>query len=157
MDMVTGSLTVSVWSLKPTWYRLQHRLQLLSSSFRHFQSTDCRFNLFPTTAQHLPAMQFNDSVLLMVSSMPRSSPYHPVSNGLAERAVQTVKNALKKSVGGSDLESRLYRFLFQYRLTPQSTTGQCPFQLMMGPKPRSRLDLTFWTCLRRFSADSKQP
>ncbi|XP_065197172.1 uncharacterized protein K02A2.6-like [Sycon ciliatum] len=73
----------------------------------------------------------------------RSSPYHPASNGLAERAVQTVKNALRKSVGGSDLESCLYRFLFQYRLTPQSTTGQSPFQLMMGHKPRSRLDLTF--------------
>ncbi|XP_065182448.1 uncharacterized protein K02A2.6-like [Sycon ciliatum] len=73
----------------------------------------------------------------------RSSPYHPASNGLAERAIQTVKNALQKSVGDSDLESRLYRFLFQYRLTPQSTTGQSPFQLMMGHKPRSRLDLTF--------------
>ena len=41
------------------------------------------------------------------------------------------------------MESRLYWFLFQYRFTPQSTTGQSPFKLMMDHKPRSRLDLTF--------------
>ena len=33
--------------------------------------------------------------------------------------------------------------MFHYRLTPQSTTGQSPFQLPMNRTPRSRLDLTF--------------
>ena len=69
------------------------------------------------------------------------SPYHPASNGLAERAVQTVKVGLKKQSGGS-LEQRLYRFLFQYRITPHSTTGQSPAQLLMNRRVRSRLDLT---------------
>ena len=40
------------------------------------------------------------------------------------------------------METRLYRFLFQYRLTPQSTTGEVPSELLMGRRPRSRLDLT---------------
>ena len=71
----------------------------------------------------------------------KSAPYHPASNGLAERAVQTVKEALKKTTG--DLETRLARFLFQYRLTPHLTTGQPPAELLMGRRPRSHLDFLF--------------
>ena len=71
------------------------------------------------------------------------APYHPSSNGLAERAVQTVKNGLKKE-RGPDLESRLFKFLFTYRITPHSTTGQTPFDLLWHQhRPRSRLDLVF--------------
>jgi len=70
------------------------------------------------------------------------SPYHPASNGLAERAVQTVKTGIKKQ-SGRTLEQRLYRFLFQYRITPHSTTGESPAQLLMNRRLRSRLDLTF--------------
>ena len=69
----------------------------------------------------------------------RVSPYHPASNGLAERAVQTVKEGLRKTTG--DLETRLSRFLAQYRLTPQTTTGQAASELLMNRRPRSRLDL----------------
>ena len=43
----------------------------------------------------------------------RSTPYHPATNGLAERAVQTFKQGLKKLTEGS-LEKRLARFLFSY-------------------------------------------
>ena len=44
-----------------------------------------------------------------------SAPYHPASNRLAERAVQTFKEALRKSTAG-DLETHLARFLFHYGL-----------------------------------------
>ena len=70
----------------------------------------------------------------------RTAPYHPASNGLAERAVQTVKEGLRKLSGGC-LETNLSRFLFQYRLTPHTTTGQSPAQLLLGRRPRSHLDL----------------
>ncbi len=69
----------------------------------------------------------------------RVAPYHPSSNGLAERAVQTFKNGMKKLPG--PLETRLSRFLFMYRITPQSTTESSPAQLMFGRPLRSRLDL----------------
>ncbi len=69
-----------------------------------------------------------------------SAPYHPATNGLAERAVQTFKTFLKKSSDGS-LEDRLALFLFRYRITPHSTTGATPAQLLMGRQLRSRLDL----------------
>ena len=70
-----------------------------------------------------------------------SAPYHPASNGLAERAVQTLKNALKKEPGGISLETQISRFLFSYCITPHSTTGVAPSELLMGRRLRSRLDL----------------
>ena len=69
-----------------------------------------------------------------------SVPYHPASNGLAEKAVQTFKAAMKKLSKGS-LEDRVMQFLFKYRITPQSTTGQSPSELLFGRRLRSHLDL----------------
>jgi transposase InsO family protein len=72
-----------------------------------------------------------------------SAPYHPASNGLAERAVQTVKEGMKKMSG--PLEVRLSRFLFKYRVTPQATTGIAPAELLMGRRLRTHLDLLYPT------------
>ena len=69
----------------------------------------------------------------------RSSPYHPASNGLAERAVQTFKAGMKKSSTGS-IETCLSRFLFRYRITPHTTTGRSPAEMLMGRHLRSHLD-----------------
>ena len=69
-----------------------------------------------------------------------SAPYHPATNGLAERAVQTVKRGLKKQTQGS-IKSRLAKVLVTYRSTPQSTTGTSPAQLLQGRCIRTRLDL----------------
>ncbi|KAL5491807.1 hypothetical protein EMCRGX_G017171 [Ephydatia muelleri] len=68
----------------------------------------------------------------------RVAPYHPASNGAAERAVQTLKKYLSKTRG--DLETRLSRFLFQYRLTPHTSTGSSPAELLFGRRPKSHLD-----------------
>ncbi|XP_030580469.1 uncharacterized protein K02A2.6-like [Archocentrus centrarchus] len=70
----------------------------------------------------------------------RSAPFHPSSNGLAERAVQTFKEGMKK-VKGDTLQTRLSRFLFSYRITPHATTGLSPAELMMSRRLRSAFDL----------------
>ena len=67
-------------------------------------------------------------------------PYHPASNGLVERMVQTFKEGMKRLKQGS-LNTRLARFLFKYRLTPHSSTGVSPAELMFGRKLRSQFDL----------------
>ena len=72
----------------------------------------------------------------------RTAPYHPASNGLAERAVQTFKEGMKKMSGGS-VETRVSEFLARYRITPQTSTGVSPAELLLGRKPRSRLDLDY--------------
>ena len=68
-----------------------------------------------------------------------SSPYHPHTNGLAERAIQTFKLAMKKLKGPIDLN--LSQFLLTYRTTPHSTTGLSPAELLLNHKPRTLLDL----------------
>ena len=71
----------------------------------------------------------------------KSAPHHPATNGLAERAVQTFKAAMKKASTDTPIETRVSRFLFHYRLTPHSTTGIPPAELLFGRRPRSHLDL----------------
>uniref|UniRef100_H3A251 Gypsy retrotransposon integrase-like protein 1 n=1 Tax=Latimeria chalumnae TaxID=7897 RepID=H3A251_LATCH len=72
----------------------------------------------------------------------RTSPYHPASNGLAERAVRTFKEGggVRKIMGGN-LETKVAQFLLKYRTTPQTTTGISPAQLLMGQQLRTHLDL----------------
>lgn len=71
----------------------------------------------------------------------RTAPFHPQSNGAAERAVRTVKDGLRKMQDGP-LEDNLMRLLFHYRRTPQKE-GKSPSEMLLGYQLRSRLD----TCL----------
>ena len=69
-----------------------------------------------------------------------TAPYHPASNGLAERAVRTFKEAMKRADSGS-IEAKVSRFLFRYRNTPHSTTGQSPAELLLGRKMKTHLEI----------------
>lgn len=75
-------------------------------------------------------------------------PYHPQSNGAAERAVQSTKKALlKQNLEDSEkgttrsLQHRLDNFLFSYRTTPHTFTGRTPAELFLRRKLRTRLSL----------------
>ena len=71
----------------------------------------------------------------------RSAPRHPATNGLAERAVQTFKACVRKMDEAIPLESRVLKFLARYRITPQSTTGRSPAELLLRRVPKTHLDL----------------
>ena len=72
-----------------------------------------------------------------------SAPYHPSSNGLAERFVRTFKAAMKASEHpGLSFHQRLMSFLLSYRTTPHATTTNVsPSALFLGRHVRTRLDL----------------
>ena len=59
-----------------------------------------------------------------------------------------VKNGLKKLTEGT-INSRLSKILFAYCMTPQSTTGVFPSELLLGRRPRCRLDLVKPNILHR--------
>ena len=62
----------------------------------------------------------------------KSAPYHPASNGLAERFIQSLKQNLKASANdGRTLIQRLVSYLLSYRTTALSTTGVTPCKLLM--------------------------
>ena len=59
-------------------------------------------------------------------------PYHPASNGLAERFVQILKHALKSAKtdnGTIFIQQELTRFLLAYRNAQHSVTNETPAML----------------------------
>lgn len=67
------------------------------------------------------------------------APYHPATNGQAERTVQTIKRALRSMEGESgDLVDKLTTIKTRLRRTPGPST-QSPYQLMFGREVRTKL------------------
>ncbi|XP_062557343.1 uncharacterized protein K02A2.6-like [Armigeres subalbatus] len=68
--------------------------------------------------------------------------YHPATNGLAERFVQTFKDKLKAlKCDKKDVQFELHKVLMAYRRTVHPATGKSPSMLVYGRQMRSRLDL----------------
>ncbi|KAK2575241.1 hypothetical protein KPH14_012756 [Odynerus spinipes] len=75
-----------------------------------------------------------------------SAPYHPATNGLAERAVGSFKRGLEKALKDDrnksvTLTTMINRYLFAYRNAPHESTGETPAQRMFGRRLRTRFDL----------------
>ncbi|XP_035900492.1 uncharacterized protein K02A2.6-like [Anopheles stephensi] len=73
----------------------------------------------------------------------RTAPYHPQSNGQAERFVDTFKRAVKKiREGNGGMHEALDEFLLAYRTTPNKTLEQkSPGEMMLNRKVRTALEL----------------
>lgn len=86
-----------------------------------------------------------------------SAPYHPSTNGQAERYVETTKDALKKMKSSpGTLKKDINEFLRQYRKAPHSTTGQSPSQLFIGRTLRTRIDLVRPDCTKTKVTEKQQ-
>lgn len=68
-----------------------------------------------------------------------SPPYHPQSNGIAERWVQTVKQSIKKEIGEKFSEEGLYKILLSLRNTP-SVDDLVPSEAILKFKPNTTLE-----------------
>ena len=77
------------------------------------------------------------------------SPYHPASNGVAERAVRTFKEAMiiMKNEPGIQTD-KLAQFLLSYRTTRHTATGCSPAEILMGGDCERGLSCCDPTCLR---------
>ena len=66
------------------------------------------------------------------------APYHPATNGAAERLVQSFKSSLRKS--SLPPKSALQEFLMIYRCTPLPS-GMSPSELLNGRQIRTKIDV----------------
>ena len=123
MDSTTSTKIISVVRELLAHYGLPR--QLVSYNVPQFTSGEFKHFLQAIGVKHIT-----------------TAPYHPSSNGAAERLVQTVKQAIR--VGhqrGGSLECTLAVFLLHYRVTPHATTGVSPSALFFGRPLCTRLDL----------------
>ena len=72
--------------------------------------------------------------LVLVDTYAKCLEAHIMSNNTS-----AVTTGFKES--GNSLETKLSCFLFQYRLTPHTTMGVVPAEMLMGRRPKSHLDL----------------
>ena len=71
-----------------------------------------------------------------------TAPWHPATQGLVERFVQTFKQAMKSALtDGGSLNQKITCFFLQYRNAVHATTNESPAKLLLGRQLRSRLDL----------------
>eukprot|EP00877_Chromochloris_zofingiensis_P007303 jgi/Chrzof1/2826/Cz12g00080.t1 len=68
-----------------------------------------------------------------------TSPAHPQADGLAERAVQTVKRSLRKLCEAKKSVTKWHTMLpwigLGYRCSPQKSTGYSPYELLYARRP----------------------
>ena len=88
-----------------------------------------------------------------------SAPFHPPSNGEAERLVGIFKTAMRRSVGeeGKEKDKATMDFLREYRGTPNCATRRTPAELMIRGKFEIRSHLCNHPCITTRSRRCTQP
>ena len=125
IPMTTTTAPKTLDMLREIFARYGLPEQLVSDNGPQFTSTELEMCMKANGIKHLNTV-----------------PYHPASNGEAQRSVQTFEHSLKASQKDEgSLSMKLSRFLLAYRNTASSTTGVRPAELLLRHPLRTRLDL----------------
>jgi hypothetical protein len=109
-------------------------IDLLEQDFAHFGYPH---TLVTDNATTFTSEEFQDWCQERGITHLSGAPYHPATNGAAERLVGTFKQSLRKST--LPPKKALQEFLMQYRRTPTST-GYSPSELLNGRQIRTPID-----------------
>ena len=114
-------------------------LKTLAVLFTWFTDRGFPRTLVSDNGPQFTAKEFTDKMSKWGVKHILTPPYHPASNGLAEKAVGIVKDKLKKmDAPGNplDLHIMVQNVLRYYRATPHSSTDQTPYELISNaPTP----------------------
>ncbi|RWS21244.1 hypothetical protein B4U80_09163 [Leptotrombidium deliense] len=81
-----------------------------------------------------------------------SPPYFPESNGLAERAVKTIKDTIRRQLDGcANWKSQLNRTVYAINTIFNSSIGYAPFELLFGFKRRIDNELLIGSVVENIS------
>ena len=81
----------------------------------------------------IPSAQFNENCKSSAIEHIRPPPYHPKSNGQAEKFVDTLKRALLKTKGEVETEGSIRRFLITCMTRVHlRLNGKSPTEVLMG-------------------------
>ena len=108
-------------------------LKTLAVLFTWFTERGFPRTLVSDNGPQFTAKEFTDKMSKWGVKHLLTPPYHPASNGLAEKAVGIVKDKLKKmNAPGNplDLHIMVQTVLRYYRATPHSSTDQTPYELI---------------------------
>ena len=116
VSSTTSSSTIEVLHVRDLFARFGIPEQIFSDNGAQFVSEESRVFVRSNGICHVT-----------------SAPYHPATNGLAERAIQIFKEALCSMYQSSNpVKEKLAKFPIAYRKTPHSTTSVSPAQLLLG-------------------------
>ncbi|XP_037558099.1 uncharacterized protein K02A2.6-like, partial [Dermacentor silvarum] len=133
-DIIVAEKENDTSVLRQVFQRLrEHNLKLNKAKCR-FREAQVSFLGHRIDAKGLHPLQDNLEAVL-------AAPKPTLSNGLAERAVRTLKEGIKKNKDGS-LLNRISKFLRRYRAT-LTRDGKSPAEMMLGFQPRTRLSTNF--------------